>query len=77
MKTWRGMALDFTALSDGAQFIRNASFVIDGEARRRLALEAALADSSEYGIILYGAPSGSRYVIIADDAGNVDAVEAV
>lgn len=70
------MALDFTALSDGASFIRNASFDVAGECRRRIALERTLSDSSEYGIIMYGPPDGGQYVIIADDAGNVDAVEA-
>jgi hypothetical protein len=76
VKTWRGIALDFTALSDGASFIRNGNFDVDGEMRRRTALEQALADSSEYGMVMYGPPSGGQYVIIADDAGNVDAVSA-
>ncbi len=76
MKTWRGMALDFTALSDGAQFIRNSSFDVEGEMRRRMALQIALADSSEYGLTMYGPPDGGQYVIIADALGNVDAVEA-
>lgn len=76
MKTWRGMALDFTALSDGAQFITNSSFDVEGEMRRRIALEKAVADSSEYGLVMYGPPDGGQYVIIADDAGNVDALEA-
>ena len=76
MKTWRGMALDYTALSDGAQLIRNSSFDVEGEMRRRVALERTLSDSSEYGLLMYGAPSGGQYVIIVDDAGNVDAVEA-
>lgn len=76
MKTWRGLALDYTALSDGAQFIRNGNFDIEGEMRRRLALERTLADSSQYGLITYGAPSGGQYVIIADALGNVDAVVA-
>ncbi len=76
MKTWRGMALDYTALSDGAQLIRNGGMTIDGEFRRRPALQAALADSSEYGMVMYGPPDGGQYVIIVDDAGNVDAVEA-
>ena len=76
MKTWRGMALDFTALSDGAQIIRNGSFDVEGEMRRRVALERMLADSSEYGMVMYGPPSGGQFVIIVDDAGNVDALEA-
>jgi len=76
MKTWRGMALDFTALSDGASFIRNASFDVEGEMRRRVALQIGLADSSEYGMVMYGPPDGGQYVIIADSAGNVDALEA-
>jgi len=76
MKTWRGMALDFTALSDGAAFIRNSNFDVEGEMRRRLAMEKALADSSEYGLVMYGPPTGGQYVIIADADGNVDAVEA-
>ncbi len=76
MKEWRGLALDFTALSDGAQFVRNASFVVDGECSRRLALERTLADSSQYGLVMYGAPSGGQYVIITYALGNVDAVEA-
>ncbi len=76
MKTWRGMALDFTALSDGASFIRNSSFDVEGELRRRVALEHALSDSSEYGLIMYGPPDGGQYVIIVDADGNVDAVEA-
>ncbi len=71
MKTWRGIALDFTALSDGASFIRNGSFDIEGEFTRRPALKRMLASSSEYGIAMYGPPSGSQYVIIADDSGNV------
>lgn len=76
MKTWRGMAIDFTALSDGASFIRNGSFDVEGEFKRRIALEATLADSSEYGMVMYGPPSGGQYVIIVDDSGNVDAVVA-
>lgn len=76
MKTWRGMASDFTALSDGAQWIRNGNMTIDGEFRRRLALQIAIADSSEYGLVMFGPPDGGQYVVIADDAGNVDAVEA-
>ncbi len=76
MKTWRGMALDFTALSDGAQFIRNASFDVEGELRRRNTLQIALADSSEYGLVMYGSPSGGQYVIIADADGNVDSAVA-
>ena len=71
------MALDFTALSDGASFIRNAGLTIDGEFRRRLALQIALADSSEYGMVMFGPPEGSQYVIIVDDAGNVDSAVAV
>lgn len=76
MKTWRGIALDFTALSEGAQFIRNASFDIEGEMARRIALEATVADSSEYGMIMYGPPDGGQYVIIADALGNVDSAAA-
>jgi hypothetical protein len=76
VKNWLGMALDVTALSDGAQLVRNGSFDVEGEFRRRVALEAALADSSEYGMIMYGPPSGGQYVIIVDDAGNVDSAEA-
>ncbi len=76
MKTWRGMALDFTALSDGASFIRNASFDIEGEFARRPALQQAVIDSSEYGMLMYGPPIGGQYVIIVDAAGNVDAVVA-
>lgn len=76
MKTWRGMALDFTALSDGAAFIRNSSFYVEGEMKRRLALERTLSDSSEYGLIMYGAPISGQYVIIADASGNVDALAA-
>ena len=71
------MALDFTALSDGAQFIRNSSFDVEGELRRRPALQRTLSDSSEYGMLMYGPPSGGQYVIIADDTGNVDSAEAV
>ncbi len=77
MKTWRGLALDFTALSDGAQFIRNASFDLEGECARRHALQSALSDSSEYGLIMYGPPDGGNFVIIADALGNVDSAEAV
>lgn len=77
MKTWRGMALDFTALSDGASFICNANFDIEGECCRRLALERTLSDSSEYGLLMYGPPSGGQFVIIADANGNVDSAEAV
>ncbi len=77
MKTWRGMALDFTALSDGASFITNSRFYIEGELCRRRALQSALADSSKYGLIMYGAPSSGQYVIYADDAGNVDSAVAV
>ncbi len=70
------MALDFTALSDGAQFIRNSSFDVEGEMRRRVALEHALSDSSEYGMVMYGPPDGGQFVIIADALGNVDSAEA-
>lgn len=76
MKTWRGMALDVSALSDGAAFIRNGSFDVEGEFKRRLALQIGVADSSEYGLIGYGAPSSGQFVIIADALGNVDAVVA-
>lgn len=76
MKTWRGMAGDFTALSDGAEFIRNGSFDIEGEMKRRLALQIALADSSRYGMVMYGPPDGGQYVIIADASGNVDSAAA-
>lgn len=76
MKTWRGMALDFMAISDGGQFIVNANFDVEGECRRRSAIERMLSDSSEYGLVMYGPPDGGQYVVIADDAGNVDAVEA-
>lgn len=71
------MALDFTALSDGAQLIRNGNMTVDGELRRRLALQIALADSSRYGLVMYGPPSGGQYVIFADASGNVDSAEAV
>ena len=71
MKTWRGMALDFTALSDGASFIRNSSFDVEGEMKRRLALQIALAQSSEYGMVMFGPPIGGQYVIAADASGNV------
>ncbi len=77
MKTWRGMALDVAALSDGAQFITNSSFDIEGEMHRRNALQIALADSSQYGLLMYGPPDGGQYVIIADTLGNVDSAEAV
>ncbi len=70
------MALDFTALSDGAQFIRNSSFDVEGEMRRRVALEHALSDSSEYGMVMYGPPDGGQFVIVADALGNVDSAEA-
>lgn len=76
MKNWRGMAVDFTALSDGAAFIRNSSMTIDGEFRRRMALQSALSDSSEYGLLMYGPPDGGQFVIIADADGNVDSAEA-
>lgn len=76
MKTWRGMAYDFTALGDGAYFIRNAGFDVEGECRRRMALQRTLSGSSEYGLITYGPPDGGQFVVIADDSGNVDAVEA-
>jgi hypothetical protein len=76
MKDWRGMALDFTATSDGAAFIRNASFDVEGECRRRMALERTLSDSSEYGMVMYGPPTGGQWVIIVDADGNVDSAEA-
>lgn len=76
MKTWRGIALDFTALSDGASFIRNARFYIEGELNRRLALQIAVASSSEYGMVMFGPPSGGQYVIIADGSGNINSAEA-
>ena len=77
MKTWRGMALDFTALSDGAQIIRNGSMTVEGEFRRRIALQIATANSSEYGLVMYGPPDGGQYVIVADASGNVSSEEAV
>ncbi len=76
MKTWRGMALDVSALSDGASFIGNGNFDIEGEFKRRNALQIAVADSSEYGLIGYGAPSSGQFVIIVDALGNVDALAA-
>ena len=81
MKTWRGMAKDFTALSDGAEFIRNISFDLEGEMSRRIALELTLTATrdgrSEYGMVMYGAPTGDQYVILADSSGNVESALAV
>ncbi len=76
MKNWRGIASDLMALSDGAAFVRNASFDVDGEMRRRMALERMLSDSSQMGMLTYGAPNGGQYVVLVDDSGNVDLVEA-
>lgn len=76
MKTWRGIAGDVTAISDGAQFIRNASFDIEGEMRRRLALERTLTDAGELGMLTYGAPNGGQYVVLATSAGTVELVVA-
>ncbi len=76
MKIWRGIAGDVMALSDGATFVRNASFDVDGEMRRRIALERMLSDSSQLGMLTYGAPNGWQYVVLVDDSGNVDLVEA-
>lgn len=77
MKNWRGIAGDVMALSDGATFVRNASFDVDGELRRRLALERMLSDSSQRGMLTYGAPNGGKYVVLVDGSGNVDLVEAM
>lgn len=76
MKNWRGIAGDVSALSDGATFIRNSSFDVEGEMRRRLALERTLTDTGELGMLTYGAPNGGQYVVLATSAGTVEVVEA-
>jgi len=76
VKTWRGIAGDVTALSDGATFIRNSSFDIEGEWRRRLALERTLTDAGGLGMLTYGAPNGGQYVVLATTSGTVELVEA-
>lgn len=76
MKNWRGIAGDVMAVSDGAQFIRNASFDVEGEMRRRLALERTLTDAGDLGMLTYGAPNGGQYVILVTSAGTIDRVTA-
>lgn len=76
MRTWRGIAGDVTALSDGAAFIRNCSFDIEGEMRRRLAIQRMLTTTGDRGMLMYGAPNGGQYVVLATDSGTVTVVEA-
>lgn len=76
MKAWRGIAADVMALSDGASFIRNASFDIEGELRRRIALERTLTSAGSLGMLTYGAPNGGQYVVLVTDSGTVELVEA-
>jgi len=77
MKTWRGIANDVNAISDGAQMIRNASFYIGGELRRRSTLHVALTQAGSFGMATYGAPNGTQYVLLVSSAGAVSVVEAV
>lgn len=76
MKTWRGIAADMAALSDGAAFIRNASFDIEGEMRRRMALSRTLTSAGGLGMLTYGAPNGGQYVVLFTTSGTVELVEA-
>jgi hypothetical protein len=74
MKNWRGIASDINAISDGAQMIRNCSFIIEGEMQRRPTLERALTTSGSLGVALYGAPNGNQYLLQITSAGTVKVV---
>lgn len=74
MKTWRGIASDVTAISDGAQMIRNGSFFLQGEFNRRNRLEIALTTAGSLGMELYGAPNGGQYLVQITSAGVVKVV---
>jgi hypothetical protein len=76
MRDWKGLAGDVNAISDGAQFIRNVSFDIEGELARRLALEKMNATSSTLGISTYGPPIGGQYVVQVTAAGTVEVISA-
>lgn len=69
MKTWRGIANDITAISDGAQHVRNLSFTIEGELRRRQTLDKVLSASGKLGMITYGAPNGTQYIVLITSTG--------
>lgn len=72
MKNWRGIASDIAAVSDGALMIRNASFDIEGEMRRRIALEKTLTTAGSNGMATYGAPNGTNYVVLITSSGTVE-----
>ena len=76
MKNWLGLAGDVNAISDGAQFIRNCSFDVAGELRRRLALERTATTDCRLGIATYGPPIGSQYVVMVTSAGAVEVISA-
>lgn len=69
MKIWRGIANDVTAISDGAQYVRNLSFSIEGELRRRPTLDKVLSVSGKLGMITYGAPNGTQYIVLITSTG--------
>lgn len=76
MKEWKGLAADVNAISDGAQFIRNLSFGIEGEVSRRLALEKMNATSSRLALATYGPPIGGQYVVQVTSTGTVEVISA-
>lgn len=76
MKQWRGLAGDVSALSDGAQFIRNCAFGVQGELQRRLALEVMQTTAGRLGMATYGAPIGNQYVVMVTAAGAVEVLTA-
>jgi hypothetical protein len=76
MKTWLGLAGDVAAISDGAQFIRNCSFDVEGELRRRIALERVQTTAGRLGMTTYGAPIGNQYVVLVTSTGTVEMLSA-
>lgn len=74
MKNWRGIATDIAAVSDGALMIRNASFDIEGEFRRRIALEKITATAGALGMTTYGAPNGTNYIVLNTSTGTVEVI---
>jgi len=76
MRNWRGIASDVVAISDGAQMVRNLSFYTAGEIRRRSTLEIAKSTSGPLGMVTYGAPNGTQYVLFITSTGTVSIVSA-
>lgn len=76
MKDWRGLSRDVTAISDGGFFIRNCSFDVAGELRRRIAIERTQTAAGRLGMATYGPPIGGQYVVLVTSTGTVEVLSA-